>query len=507
MKTLPEPSAFAAAYAQGRAQVVWTHLVADLETPVSAFLKLGEGKPNSFLLESVEGGSVRGRYSFIGLKPDLIWRCFGDKAEIDRHALDGQGRFEPCPGGAIASLRALERDSRIDLPPGLPPMAAGLVGYLAYDFVRLVEKLPARAADVLQIPDSVFVRPTVMIVFDRLTEKASVIAPVRPAPGVDAQAALAAAVARIKSVAADLGKSLPPAYLESRADTLFQPPGAAPPPSLPKSNTTREQFHGMVKKAVDYIRAGDAFQIVPSQRFAVPFKLPPFAFYRALRRLNPSPFLFFLDFGGFAVTGSSPEVLVRLRGGRVTIRPLAGTRRRGASPDEDKALAAELLADPKERAEHLMLLDLGRNDVGRVAKVGTVKVTEQFTVEYYSHVMHIASNVEGEIDPKFDAIDALLAGFPAGTVSGAPKVRAMEIIEELEPERRGVYAGCIGYFGANGEMDTCIALRTALIKDETLYIQAGGGVVADSDPEGEYQESCNKARALIRAAEDARNFS
>ena len=505
MKTLPEPAAFAAAYAQGKAQVVWTHLVADLETPVSAFLKLGEGQPNSFLLESVEGGSVRGRYSFIGLKPDLIWRCFGDKAEINRRALDAADRFEPCPGGAIASLRALERESRIDLPPGLPPMAAGLVGYLAYDFVRLVEKLPERAPDVLKIPDSVFVRPTVMIVFDRLTEKASVIAPVRPAPGVDAAVALAAAVARIKAVAADLGKSLPPAYLESRQDTLFQTPSAPPP--LPKSNTTREKFHAMVEKAVDYIRAGDAFQIVPSQRFAVPFALPPFAFYRALRRLNPSPFLFFLDFGGFAVTGSSPEVLVRLRDGKVTIRPLAGTRRRGATPDEDRALAAELLADPKERAEHLMLLDLGRNDVGRVAKVGTVKVTEQFTVEYYSHVMHIASNVEGEIDPKFDAIDALLAGFPAGTVSGAPKVRAMEIIEELEPERRGVYAGCIGYFGANGEMDTCIALRTALIKDGTLFIQAGGGVVADSDPEGEYQESCNKARALIRAAEDARNFS
>ncbi len=508
MKTLPEPSAFAAAYAQGKAQVVWTHLVADLETPVSAFLKLGEGKPNSFLLESVEGGSVRGRYSFIGLKPDLIWRCFGDRAQVNRRALEPEGAFAPCAEGAIASLRALERESRIDLPPGLPPMAAGLVGYLAYDFVRLVEKIPERASDVLKIPDSVFVRPTVMIVFDRLTEKASVIAPVRPTAGVDAAVARAAAVARLQAVAADLGKSLSPAYLESRPDTLADTlavPSAVQ--ALPQSNMTRERFHGMVNKAVEYIRAGDAFQIVPSQRFAVPFALPPFAFYRALRRLNPSPFLFFLDFGGFAVTGSSPEVLVRLRDGRVTIRPLAGTRRRGATPDEDKALAAELLADPKERAEHLMLLDLGRNDVGRVAKVGTVKVTEQFTVEYYSHVMHIASNVEGEIDPKFDAIDALLAGFPAGTVSGAPKVRAMEIIEELEPERRGVYAGCIGYFGANGEMDTCIALRTALIKDGTLYIQAGGGVVADSDPEGEYQESCNKARALIRAAEDATNFA
>ncbi|MSO85779.1 MAG: anthranilate synthase component I [Rhodospirillales bacterium] len=511
MKVQPDFSVFAGLYARGKAQVIWTHLVADLETPVSAFLKLGAGRPNSFLLESVEGGNIRGRYSFIGLAPDLVWRCFGDRAEVNRdpdamsgiHSHDAPSRFAPCPGGAIASLRALERESRIDLPPGLPPMAAGLVGYLAYDIVRLVEKLPASKPDVLGVPDSIFVRPTIMVVFDRLSEQASVIAPVRPAPGVDAKAAWDRAIRRIESVAADLGRALPPAASEARPDTLAASGTAA----LPGANMTRDQFHGMVKKAVEYIRAGDAFQIVPSQRFAVPFKSSPFAFYRALRRLNPSPFLFFLDFGGFAVAGSSPEILVRLRAGKVTIRPLAGTRRRGATPDEDRALAAELLADPKERAEHLMLLDLGRNDVGRVAKVGTVKVTEQFTVEYYSHVMHIASNVEGEIDPKFDAIDALLAGFPAGTVSGAPKIRAMEIIEELEPERRGVYAGCIGYFGANGEMDTCIALRTAVIKDNVVYIQAGGGVVADSTPEGEYQESCNKARALIRAAEEAQNFA
>ena len=502
MKVLPDFQAFADAYARGKAQVVWIHLVADLETPVSAFLKLGSGRANSFLLESVEGGNIRGRYSFIGLKPDLVWRCFGDRAEINRDPEHPSSGFEPLAQGAIASLRALERESRINLPPGLPPMAAGLVGYLAYDFVRLVEKLPALKPDVLGVPDSIFVRPTIMVVFDRLTEQASVITPVRPMPGVDAKAAFARAGQRIEAVAADLGRALSQASLEARTES-----GPTSATALPPSNTTRAQFHRMVDKAVDYIRAGDAFQIVPSQRFAVPFKLPPFAFYRALRRLNPSPFLFFLDFGGFAVAGSSPEILVRLRAGKVTIRPLAGTRRRGASPEEDHALEAELLADPKERAEHLMLLDLGRNDIGRVAKTGTVKVTEQFTVEYYSHVMHIASNVEGEIDPKFDAIDALLAGFPAGTVSGAPKIRAMEIIEELEPERRGVYAGCIGYFGANGEMDTCIALRTAVIKDGTVYIQAGGGVVADSTPEGEYQESCNKARALIRATEEAQNFA
>jgi anthranilate synthase component 1 len=498
MNVQPTFADFAAAYGAGRPQVMWTSAVADLDTPVSAFMKLADGKPNSFLLESVEGGAIRGRYSFIGLKPDLIWRCFGNKAEVNRRAGDTGSAFEPYPVDAIAALRQVVTESRIDLPPGLPPMAAGLVGYLAYDMVRLVERLPDENPDVIGVPDSVFVRPTVMAVFDNLDAKMSVITPVRPQAGVDARAAYAAAEARLAGVTADFGKSLP-----YRAANSTGTPAAI----VPKSNMTREQFHDIVRRAVEYIHAGDAFQIVPSQRFSFPFRLPPFALYRSLRRLNPSPFLFFLDFGRFAVVGSSPEILVRVRDGRVTIRPLAGTRKRGRTPEEDKALAKDLLSDPKELAEHLMLLDLGRNDVGRVAKVGTVRVTEQFMVEYYSHVMHIASNVEGALDPKYDAIDALLAGFPAGTVSGAPKVRAMEIIDELEPERRGVYAGCIGYFGANGEMDTCIALRTAVVKDGTMYVQAGGGVVADSNPEAEYQESCNKARALIRAAEEAGNYA
>ncbi len=497
MQVLPAAAEFERAYAAGRPQVVWTRLVADLETPVSAMLKLAHGRPNSFLLESVEGGAIRGRYSFIGFAPDLVWRCFGDKAEIKHDALDPKSQFAPCPGGAVKSLRAIERESRIDLPDGLPPMAAGLVGYMAYDFVRMVERLPDANPDPIQVPDGLFLRPTVMAVFDRLEDSISVITPVRPAPGVSAMAALAEATERLAAVERDLSKSLPHHAATDAASHIVEP----------VSNMSREQFHAVVKKAVEYIKAGDAFQIVPSQRFRFPFALPPIALYRALRRLNPSPFLFILDFGDFSVVGSSPEILVRVRDGKVTIRPLAGTRKRGATPEEDKALEKDLLADPKELAEHLMLLDLGRNDVGRVAKVGTVKVTEQFIVERYSHVMHIASNVEGELDPKFDAIDALLAGFPAGTVSGAPKVRAMEIIDELEPERRGVYAGCIGYFGADGEMDTCIALRTAVIKDKTMYVQSGVGVVADSDPETEYQESCNKARALIRAAEEAKTFA
>jgi len=505
VRTQPEFSAFSEAYGddgRGRPQVVWTTLISDLETPVSAMLKLAQGQPNSFLLESVEGGTSRGRYSFIGLRPDLIWRCFGDRAEINRNATDAPDDFASCPvaeaSSVIESLRALVKESRIDVPTDLPPMASGLVGYMAYDMVRLVENLPDDNPDVIGAPDSIFLRPTVMAVFDSLKDTVTIITPVWPDIDLSAEAAFEAAIGRLAEVVGDFDAA-PPTHAPAT-------PANEPLPE-PVSNMTRETFHGMVKKAVEYIIAGDAFQIVPSQRFKLPFTLPAFSFYRSLRRLNPSPFLFFLNFGDFSVVGSSPEILVRVRDGKITLRPLAGTRKRGATPEEDKALAEELLADPKEVAEHLMLLDLGRNDVGRVAKVGTVEVTEQFTIEYYSHVMHIASNVEGELDPEFDAIDALMAGFPAGTVSGAPKVRAMEIIDELEPERRGVYSGCIGYFGANGDMDTCIALRTAVIKDDVLYVQAGGGVVADSDPEGEFQESCNKAQALIRAAEEAVKFA
>ena len=503
MKIEPDLTTFRAAYEKGQAQVVWTSLVSDVETPVSAFLKLARGKPNSFLLESVEGGAVRGRYTFIGLAPDLIWRCRGNGAEINRKALTDADAFAPCPvaekSGAIASLRALVAESRIDLPAGLPPMSAGLVGYAAYDTVRLVENIPDKNKDVIGIPDGVFIRPTVMAVFDTILDRISVITPVYPRPGTPADAAYEAALGHLRAAVRDFDTPLPEA---ARAH-----PERDVEPLVPASNMTRERFHAMVEKAKEYILAGDIFQVVLSQRFSVPFPYPPFALYRALRRLNPSPFLFFLDFGGFAIVGSSPEILVRARAGKVTIRPIAGTRRRGKDAAEDQELSQDLLSDPKELAEHLMLLDLGRNDVGRVAKTGTVKVTEQFTVEYYSHVMHIVSNVEGDLDPRHDALDALFAGFPAGTVSGAPKVRAMEIIDELEGDRRGVYAGCIGYFGADGDMDTCIALRTAVVKDDTMYVQAGGGVVYDSSPEGEYQESVNKARALIRAAEEAVKFA
>lgn len=502
MQVQPDVDGFRAQYDAGVTQVLWSEIVADLETPVSAMLKLASDRPNSFLLESVEGGATRGRYSIIGFDPDLVWRCFPGGAEINRAALRDPDTFSPCPvaekDGALASLRALVNECRFDVPDHLPPMASGLVGYMSYDMVRLAERLPDDNPDTIGVPDSIFLRPTVMAIFDALKDSIFVITPVWPDGTTDADAAYAAGTARIAATVDNLARdvSLP------RADN-----DTGIVPLEPQSNMTREQFHAAVRTCVDYINAGDAFQIVPSQRFSVPFKLPPFAFYRSLRRLNPSPYLYFLNFGGFQVVGSSPEILVRVRDGRITLRPLAGTRKRGATPEEDKALAKELLSDPKERAEHLMLLDLGRNDVGRVAKVGTVAPTEKFTIEYYSHVMHISSNVEGDLADGKDALDALFAGFPAGTVSGAPKIRAMEIIDEVEPARRGVYAGCIGYFAANGDMDSAIALRTGVIKDETLYIQAGGGVVADSDPEFEYQESVNKARALVRAAEDSVKFS
>jgi anthranilate synthase component 1 len=498
MQIEPTESAFAERYNRGQAQVVWTTLVADLETPVSVFLKLGGGKPLSFLLESVEGGAVRGRHSIIGIEPDLVWRTNGARAEINRNARAKPDAFVPCPEAPLSALRALIAESRIELPDNLPPMAAGVFGYLGYDMVRLMEELPPANPDPIGVPDAIMLRPTLIVVFDAVKDSITVVTPVRPEQGVDARAALARATERLSQIVDALDRPLD----KSLADYVEGPLDVPP-----VSNTTPAEYAAMVGKAKEYIAAGDAFQIVLAQRFEAPFSLPPFSLYRALRRTNPSPFLYFLDFGSFAVAGSSPEILVRVRGDRVEIRPLAGTRPRGDTPHADKALEDELLADPKERAEHLMLLDLGRNDVGRVAAIDTVKVTDQFFIERYSQVMHIVSNVEGKLGPKYDALDALAAGFPAGTTSGAPKVRAMEIIDELEKEKRGLYAGCVGYFSAAGEMDTCIVLRTALVKDGKMYVQAGAGIVADSNPQAEQQECVNKAKALFRAAEEARRFA
>jgi anthranilate synthase component 1 len=364
--------------------------------------------------------------------------------------------------------------------------------------VRLMEELPPAKPDRLALPDGMLIRPTIMAIFDSVKDEVTVISPVYPAQATGCKAAYARACERIISVIEALDRPLDHEAREEPASINIH---------AAKSNTTPREYMDMVLRAKEYIAAGDIFQVVLSQRFETNFELPPFALYRSLRRVNPSPFLYFLDFDHFAVIGSSPEILVRVRDGKVTIRPIAGTRRRGVTPSEDKALAEELLADPKERAEHLMLLDLGRNDAGRVSTIGSVKVTERFILEYYSQVMHIVSNVEGTLDTKYDALDALVAGFPAGTVSGAPKVRAMQIIDELEHEKRGVYAGCVGYFSANGDMDTCIVLRTAIVKDGLMYVQAGAGIVADSVPESEHQECLNKAKALFRAAEEAVRFA
>jgi anthranilate synthase component 1 len=484
--TLPSGfAAFRSAYDAGRGSLVWRRGVADLETPVAAFLKLAHGWPNSFLLESVEGGAARGRYSIIGMEPDLVWRCRDGRAEINRDVRSAPHAFVLETRPALDSLRATIAEARMDVPASLPPMAGGLVGYLGYDMVRQMERLPRKNVEELGVPEGVLLRPTLFAIFDNVNDELTLAAPVYPRADQSAEAEAA------------LERPLPHPV----------PPVVLPELPAPASNFSKSGFMDAVLRCKEYIAAGDAFQIVVAQRFSVPFALPPFALYRALRRINPAPFLFFLDFGGFAVVGSSPEVLVRVRDGIVTIRPLAGTRRRGASYEEDQALEAELLSDPKERAEHLMLLDLGRNDVGRVAALGSVKVTESFGIERFSHVMHISSNVEGRLADGLDALDALVGGFPAGTLSGAPKVRAMEIIEELEPARRNIYGGGVGYFAANGTMDTCIVLRTALVKDGTMYVQAGAGIVADSDPEAEHEECRQKARALFRAAEEAVRFA
>ena len=494
MDILPGFSAFASEYERGRPQAVFVRLVADLETPVSVFLKLADEKDNAFLLESVQGGEARGRYSIIGLSPDLIWRCRDGKAEVQRGIEFVADNDTDKP---LKSLKRHVEDARMTLPAGLPPMSVGLFGYLGYDIVRHMERLPSPPPDVLKLPDAIMLRPTITAVFDNVRDEITVVTPVWPDGKQNARVAYEKAVERLQSVVTDLDNRAP----------LVAPPDVSALAGPTESNTSHAEYLAIVEKAKEYIRAGDIFQVVPSQRFRRAFDLPPFALYRALRRLNPSPFLYFLKFPGFAIVGSSPEILVRLRDDKVTIRPIAGTRPRGPTPEEDRRLAEELMADEKERAEHLMLLDLGRNDVGRVAETGTVTVTDQFFIERYSHVMHIVSNVEGVIRQGFDAVDALVAGFPAGTLSGAPKVRAMEIINELEKEKRGIYAGAVGYFAANGTMDTCIVLRTAVLKDGVMFVQAGGGVVADSNPEAEFQETVSKAKALFAAADEAVRYA
>jgi len=490
---LPENAAAAtASLGEGRPALVWRRIIADSDTPVGAARRLIVPGRGDFLLESVEGGEVRGRYSLLGLDPDLVFRATGNSAAINHNWRTDRDAFAPLAGDALTELRALAAACRIDpMPEGLPPALACLVGYLGYETIGLVETLPRAADSPLQLPDMLFVRPTVILVFDGLTNALFAIAPIWQAS--DPAAAVARAGERIDATLSQLGTALPAAAATDVPDTL---PDLAPA-------IAPDDYKAMALRAKDYILAGDIFQVVLAQRFTCPFTLPPLALYRALRRVNPSPFLYFLDLPGFALVGSSPEILVRVREGEVTIRPIAGTRPRGKTREEDDANEASLLADPKERAEHLMLLDLGRNDVGRVAAAGTVEVTDSFTIERYSHVMHIVSNVVGQLDPSKDALDALFAGFPAGTVSGAPKIRACEIIAELEPETRGAYAGGVGYFAPDGSLDSCIVLRTAVVKDGVMHVQAGAGIVADSNPDYELAECRAKAGALIAAAREA----
>ena len=492
MSLTPEFTTFEKEYKSGRNQVVYSKLTSDLDTPVSIMLKLAGAKKNSFILESVTGGEIRGRYSIIGMDPDLIWKCEEEQSFLS----SGDSVFKPISGQPLSVFRDLLQQSVINLPKELPQSSAGLFGYFGYDMVRHVENLPNLNKDTIGLPDAMFIRPSIIAVLDGVKGEVILVAPVFYEPKVDEKEAFKKAKEKISSAILELKK-------QTITDRNLGTPGEMEEPT---SNFTKDEYKAAVIKAKNYINNGDIFQVVPSQRWTQNFSYSPFSLYRSLRRTNPSPFMFYFNFGEFQVIGASPEILVRVFGKEVTVRPIAGTRPRGKTPEEDKQLEEDLLADKKELAEHLMLLDLGRNDVGRVAKIGSVKPTEQFVIERYSHVMHIVSNVVGQLSDEHDAVSAFFAGMPAGTVSGAPKVRAMEIIDELEPEKRGVYGGGVGYFSSGGDMDMCIALRTAVLKGNKLHIQAGGGVVFDSDPEAEYMETVHKSNAIRRAAADAAMF-
>ena len=492
MSLTPEFTTFEKEYKSGRNQVVYSKLTSDLDTPVSIMLKLAGAKKNSFILESVTGGEIRGRYSIIGMDPDLIWKCEEEQSFLS----SGDSVFKPISGQPLSVFRDLLQQSVINLPKELPQSSAGLFGYFGYDMVRHVENLPNLNKDTIGLPDAMFIRPSIIAVLDGVKGEVILVAPVFYEPKVDEKEAFKKAKEKISSAIQELKK-------QTITDRNLGAPGEMEEPT---SNFTKDEYKAAVNKAKNYINNGDIFQVVPSQRWTQNFSYSPFSLYRSLRRTNPSPFMFYFNFGEFQVIGASPEILVRVFGKEVTVRPIAGTRPRGKTPEEDKQLEEDLLADKKELAEHLMLLDLGRNDVGRVAKIGSVKPTEQFVIERYSHVMHIVSNVVGQLSDEHDAVSAFFAGMPAGTVSGAPKVRAMEIIDELEPEKRGVYGGGVGYFSSGGDMDMCIALRTAVLKGNKLHIQAGGGVVFDSDPEAEYMETVHKSNAIRRAAADAAMF-
>jgi len=481
-------------YNQGIPQIIKKEFIADIETPISSLIKISENEEYSFLLESVEGGDQRGRYSILGCDPDIIWEVNKNKAKVTSLNQDLDLSF--LSEDPIKSLKQLVDFSKITKESNSSPFPV-LVGYLGYPMIQLMEKINLNNYDEINIPDALMIRPKLVAVFDNIKDTINIQTSIYPDRKITAELAFSKANDYINIIIKKLNRDIPKESLFKKNKKL----------TLDfKSNYTKKEYFNIVDKAKDYIIKGDIFQVVPSQRLKTDYNLSAQTLYRSLRRLNPSPFLVNLNFNNFGLVASSPEILVRLRENNITIRPIAGTRKRGKTINEDIKLSKDLLNDEKEIAEHLMLLDLGRNDVGKVAKIGTVNVTEKMIIEYYSHVMHIVSNVEGKLDLKFDAIDALISGFPAGTVSGAPKIRAMEIIEELENVSRSFYGGAMGYFDSNGDMDTCISLRTGLVKDKKLYIQAGGGIVYDSDPEKEYQETINKANALVVAAEDSYKY-
>ncbi|GAB4317008.1 MAG: anthranilate synthase component I [Candidatus Sumerlaeia bacterium] len=480
---------------------VYREVLADMETPVSAFRKLDEGSEFSFLLESVEQGEWLGRYSFLGADPKVLLKGKGDEVEL---YLDGDYRSSRRSFGTpLEALRRLMRRYRPVPDPHLPPFLGGAVGYISYDAVRYFERIPEKNPDDLLIPDVFFMITDSIVIFDHIHHKMLIVANAHVER--DAGKAYDEAVHKIALISEKL-KSLMADRLQGRDEDDDDNPKRAPRPGTSAeigSNFTRDEFEAVVRRCKEYIYAGDAFQIVVSQRLHREMNCNPFDIYRALRAVNPSPYMFYLKFRDLQLIGSSPEILVRLEGDRVTLRPIAGTRPRGTGREEDLALERDLLSDHKERAEHIMLVDLGRNDVGRVCRFGTVRVSDLMTIERYSHVMHIVSNVEGRLKPGLDAFDVLAAAFPAGTLTGAPKVRAMEIIDELENVRRGPYGGCVGYFSFDGNFDSCITIRTVVVKDRVAYVQAGAGVVADSDPGREYEETLNKARGMLKAIEMA----
>ena len=493
----PEFDSFKKNFDLKKNQLFWKIFKSDLDTPVSAYLKLCQNNnlKNSILLESVQDGSYRGRYCVIGMLPDLIWKSIENQVFIKQ--LSKGNNFLKSTTKPLESLKSIIKESKVNFPKFLPPMSSALIGYLGYETIEQFETLPKRKLNELNLPDGFFIRPTVMAIFDNLENILIITTPSWYKKDLNLKKEYKQKIDLIEKIRANLNKPIKVLKTKLKKTKIN-----------PKSNISKNRFIEMVNKAKEHIYNGDIFQVVLSQRFKAEFKLPPFELYRSLRSLNPSPFLFYLNFqdnehGDFSLIGSSPEILVKLENGEITIRPIAGTRPRGKSKKEDEKNKKELLADPKELSEHLMLLDLGRNDVGRVSKPGSVIVTDKMLVEFYSHVMHIVSNVQGKVKSKNNILNILMSGFPAGTVSGAPKIRAMEIINKLEPVSRGIYAGCVGYFSGNGDMETCIVLRTAILKKQHMYVQAGAGIVADSKPEKEYEETENKAKALFKAAENA----